>query len=475
MAAALVAVHEIRNGGGPSQATSIGTVTAGNALILMSAVFNGSAPTMTVTGGGTWTTNFTTSRDATTGYTLASASCPSATGGATTVTVTWSAGGALTAFCMEFSGAATSSILDATGTMTTGFSASEATAALSNVQAAAIMVALVGNDESATGTFSAVSNGWTLPAGSSEGDGSSFIAGAMAYKVVAAAASQSTAFTYGSAKDYIGLIMSYKAATGGGGVTGTAAVTLAQPALALAGAETESSTAAVTLVQPVLSLAGTSGTSVTSTAAVALAQPALALAGAETESSTASVALAQPGLAVVATERFVGTAAVTLAQPGLALAGAESFPSTGAVALAQPGLALAGAESIPSTASVALAQPGLALAATSSSPVTSTAAVALAGLVPSLAGTAATPVTSTGAVSLAGLQLALAATSIGGVVAIPQLAPSAVSTLPQLGLTVTPALFGTALFGAAIFGATGNTPATPTLTTSPASAVPQLV
>src|SRR3954463_16484660 len=94
MAATFVTVTELNNSGGAGVSGSV-TSTASNALIaLASTYYTGvvANPTLTLSGGGTWTTDgrdnqhFSGSND---DFGLGFASTPSATGGTQTITTTW--------------------------------------------------------------------------------------------------------------------------------------------------------------------------------------------------------------------------------------------------------------------------------------------------------------------------------------------------------------------------------------------------
>lgn len=216
MAAAFVKVTKIENGASASASGSVSS-TAANALFALVNEYNPGAGTLTVSGGGTWTTDGSTA--ALNLLKAAFASTPSATGGAQTITTTFSAGGGTTSFILEFSGMATSSILDAM--MSAGNSGTTATPtspALTNVQADAVFLAATVTDSGGTLTWSSTGTGWTLPAGGSEPDGTSQLTAAVGYKIVASAASQTETWGIGgTTPGWCAGIASYKVAAAGGG------------------------------------------------------------------------------------------------------------------------------------------------------------------------------------------------------------------------------------------------------------------
>lgn len=220
MAAAFVVCTKLENGSGDSASASV-TATASNALIMAAADFNSTtiSPTYTVSGGGTWTTDDTVAWNAASGYVIGYASTPSATGGTNTVTAAFTAGVAITAFCLEFSGMATINILDAAGTTNTGTVSPESSQSQTNSNATDVMLASAFDGLSTGGSYGAASNSWAIPTNGSETN-NNFITGWTAYKIVSVSAGQSTSVAVtGTTLDWYSLIMAYKQASGGAATT----------------------------------------------------------------------------------------------------------------------------------------------------------------------------------------------------------------------------------------------------------------
>lgn len=235
--ATFVKATKIENASSGTASASV-AATAGNALMVVSADYGASAPTLTVSGGGTWTTDAHTATDAGTGYTIGLASCPSATGGANTITVAWSAGSANTSFCLEFTGMA-NPVLDAVGTTNAATSANEATASQTNSNASDVMVGTGFDAAGGVPTYTP-NNSWTIPTNGSETNSATYITGWAAYRIVSSSASQNTTVTNGAPGQsvaYYTLIAAYKQAGGGPTtypltVTATQAQTPTTPILA---------------------------------------------------------------------------------------------------------------------------------------------------------------------------------------------------------------------------------------------------
>ena len=212
--AAFVAVTEIASNSSASASASV-TATASDALIVIAAEYNATSPTMTVSVGGTWTTDQNTATDtggSRTNYTIGLASCPSATGGTNTVTVSWSAGSLVTSFLMEFSGMA-NPVLDAVGSTNAAISSSPSTASQTNANANDVMVAGIFDGAASNPSFSAPTNSWTLPTGGQE-DNASIVTGCVVYKIVSASATQSVSVTNNQLDPYYSLIAAYKQGSG---------------------------------------------------------------------------------------------------------------------------------------------------------------------------------------------------------------------------------------------------------------------
>lgn len=224
MAAAFVAVTELVNGSGLSASGSVSS-TASNALIGLGYNFrynSGSAcnadTAMAVSGGGTWTNHGLASTN-TAGnipVTVAASSTPSATGGTQTITATWSGGtgafdgGAI--FVYEFSGMATSSLLDSLDTSgNTATSSTITSPAKTNANASDVFFAVFETVSGANETIASTGSGWTLPTGGYDGSVSS-VTGGTAYKIVSTSASQTETWSNTESVPYLATIVCFKQA-----------------------------------------------------------------------------------------------------------------------------------------------------------------------------------------------------------------------------------------------------------------------
>jgi hypothetical protein len=225
MAALFVKVTEI-GGAGASVAVSV-TSTAGNALLATCGTTIGVASTLTVSGGGTWTTDYDVDVAAVV-HDAGFASCPSATGGAQTITVAFTTGASSTSFILEFSGMPSSSMFEANGTTNSGTvtaptgNVTLSTQALTNSNATDVFVAYVRVANSGGSTWSSTGTGWTLPAGGSDTGAGSPDAAACGYQIVSTAAAQTESWQFndpGSAHAdlWLAIIGCYKQAGAGGG------------------------------------------------------------------------------------------------------------------------------------------------------------------------------------------------------------------------------------------------------------------
>lgn len=218
MAAAFVACTKLQNPSGASVGGSV-SATASNALFAMSgAYFFGatSTPTYTVSGGGTWTTDgrdnqhYASNDDECQAF----ASCPVATGGTNTVTVTWGSPVVqFTAYVYEFSGMATSSILDVSPTGKQGSISPLSTNAMTNVTANAVFMAVASTLSSAsTEVFASTGSGWAAtPTGGSEGS-SAQLTGTTGYAIVSTIASRTESWTDDHDFPWANYIICYKQA-----------------------------------------------------------------------------------------------------------------------------------------------------------------------------------------------------------------------------------------------------------------------
>jgi hypothetical protein len=222
MSYAFVKVTELRSNTGTTASGSV-TSTAANLLTGQAGCYvsGGAATTLTVSGGGTWTSDAsavsTIPASGTDKLSAVIASAPSATGGAQTITFTRSAGTlGVIGFVTEFSGNPTTGVRDATSpAVKTGTSAAASANSLSNVTANAVFVSFVVDDDSTSpSTVTATGTGWTIPAGGKETDGVNFLPSAMGYKIVSATGLETSPFTVTSSH-WGELIAVYKAAGGG--------------------------------------------------------------------------------------------------------------------------------------------------------------------------------------------------------------------------------------------------------------------
>jgi hypothetical protein len=187
--------------------------TAGNQLIAVVVEYAPSTNVLSsVSGGGTWTVNAngtTTSILMKVGF----ASCPSATGGSQTITVTWASGSGTTAFILEFSGLQASPIFEGAGSQASGTSTTPTTNALSNTQASAVKIAGAVIDATNNAAWTSTGTGWTLPTNGSEPDGVSWLIAACGYKIVTSAQSDTESWSRSGSNAWQANITTYLTAT----------------------------------------------------------------------------------------------------------------------------------------------------------------------------------------------------------------------------------------------------------------------
>ncbi len=224
--ASFVAVTELVNTTGASASGSVSS-TASNALIGLGYDFrynSGGAVTadsaMAVTGGGSWTDHGLASSTSGVPISLsvAGSSTPSATGGTQTITATFSGGAGAFVGCAlfvhEFSGMATSSMLDSIDT--TGAHATSTTIttpAKTNANASDVFFAVFETESTGTETLATTGSGWLSPTGSTDGAGTS-VTGGTAYKIVSTSASQTETWSNSESVPYEATIMCFKQAAG---------------------------------------------------------------------------------------------------------------------------------------------------------------------------------------------------------------------------------------------------------------------
>lgn len=199
----------------------------------------------------------------------------------------------------------------------------------------------------------------------------------------------------------IALLSTASVAGGPPPITGTAAVTVANPTVAATGAETFTGTAAVAIAKPAITATGTE--TFTGTAAVAVAKPTVAASGQETFTGTAAVTV--PSISVAATGTtaaagVTGTAAIAVTTVSVASTGAEVFTGTAGVEIVPVAVSSTGTytpQAITGTAAVTL--PAATVAASGLETFTGTAAVAVTPVTVTAAGTyTPVPISGTAAV-----------------------------------------------------------------------------
>jgi hypothetical protein len=216
VAYAFVAVTKLQTSTGATCSGSVSS-TAANALFCGAASYVGTTTgsNLSVAGGGTWAADAAQIdvSDTSNKFKLLLASCPSATGGSQTVTVSNGVVSGVTAFVYEFSGPAAAPILDtsppavAAGTSTTATTGSE-----TNVQADALFFGVMVDASGANpATVTGTSSGWQYPAGGVEKNGSTFQVIGTGYKIAASALTETSAWTINSVR-WDAAIACYKAA-----------------------------------------------------------------------------------------------------------------------------------------------------------------------------------------------------------------------------------------------------------------------
>ena len=216
MAIAFVKVTKFENASGNVASSSTFSATAGNGLVCCTHTYNNSTSGGTVTvsgGGGTWTS------DASGTYVeflsnhgdVDISSAPNNSGGTNTITSTdsISPGGGTVAVALEFSGMATSSMLDAAGTLKTGTLTPATTNSLTNTNANDVFIALLG--QGGSGAMTGSGTGWTFPAGGEE-TSNSFPCMATGYDIVSSTGAQSPSWSLAGSANWATIMVCYKAA-----------------------------------------------------------------------------------------------------------------------------------------------------------------------------------------------------------------------------------------------------------------------
>lgn len=215
MAIAWVKSSKIEGSYGTSTSGTV-TGTAGNGWVACIGGYEGST-TMSVSGGGTWATDSTENGTAYQSAGLASA--PNITGGSQTVTATVTSANGVTCIVHEFSGLATSSMLDGTASPASSDSTSTAvTNSYTNVNASALFVAATTQLGSAVSVFTGTTSGWTYnPSNTDETDGNSYQVIGTGYLIASTTASRNSSWTINSTH-WRALLAAYKGAAAPGGV-----------------------------------------------------------------------------------------------------------------------------------------------------------------------------------------------------------------------------------------------------------------
>ncbi len=217
MAFVFITVTKIEGNTGSSANASVAS-TAGNVLLATCSAYEGanSTNTLSMSGGGTWTTDISTNYD-TVGDRACDAmcSCPSATGGTQTITVSGGNASGAAAGVYEFSGAPATPFLDGTPpAIATGSSTSATTNSCTNTNGAqAVFVAVVGVDVSNSQSITGNSTGWVYPAGAKQTDGTSFWCWASGYKIVTIIGAETSNWTIANVP-WGTMIAAYDASTG---------------------------------------------------------------------------------------------------------------------------------------------------------------------------------------------------------------------------------------------------------------------
>ena len=190
-----------------------GTVigTAGNLWVALASK-KGASQVPTPSGGGTWTVDASVTETAAVIVTVSMSSAPNITGGSQTVTISTGTSGAMVTMVHEYTNAVTASPVDTTPTTLTNSNNAPATNSLSNTQADAVFVAVVGMTTSnAADTLTGSGSGWTFnPNSTDESNGSSFVAAASGYKVVSSLTTESSSWSAAVGSGWATIIGSYR-------------------------------------------------------------------------------------------------------------------------------------------------------------------------------------------------------------------------------------------------------------------------
>jgi hypothetical protein len=279
--------------------------------------------------------------------------------------------GAITLF--EVSGCDTSSPLDTHNTTTsTSAAGSGSTPSVTNTVADAIAFAIGHPDSQSVSNLSfPPSSGYTDSDHST--NNSTDAAYDFGYKVLSATGSQSASWTWTGTSHFSGTIAIFKAAAGGGGVSGTAAWTEANDTAALTGTARVSGTSSWTEANDAAAVTGS--VRVSGTAAWTEANDAAALTGSATVSGTAAWTEANDAAAIAGSATVGGSASWTEASDTAALTGTVGSAASGSLSWteADDSAALTGSLTVSGSSAWTESSDTASLTGTVGTPVTGTA------------------------------------------------------------------------------------------------------
>lgn len=371
-----------------------GNFSAGNTAILTMVVYGSEPSNVTINGAtATKASSSTDSGDGAYIYYVEGLS-----GGSSAFSVTVGSGQYITLACQEWSGL-DSSALDATGN-TASFSATPSVSTSGSTAQAdevrfAVLMDVSGSSDLAISCTSGDSEIWL------ENDSNSHQGGQAVYKTLSATGTQTASWSWVGARSYESAIATFKvAAGGGGGVSGSASITL--------GGATASGAGSLAIAGAASSTLG--AVSLSSAAALAIGGAASATLGGVSSSSTGALSIAG------ALSASLGV--VTLSAAGGAINGGALAATLGAVTPSSSGqLSISGASSAAIGAVSLVASGALSIAGAASQTlggVTLSGASALGVSGALSAGLGAVSLSATGADSTAPITGALGAT-LGGV------------------------------------------------------------
>lgn len=339
---------------GTSIAPTIGTVTAGNLVVAMFWVADGTGSTTALSAPSGWTAAETPTGQLSNGFGMKVGVFykQNAASGSHTATLSMGTGSYSEGIIVEFSGASTTAALgvhtnNKGGTATSGNTGTTGTSTVAD--AVAVAVIAVDNGVNTSSLSTPAATGYTSIA--VEPNDSFHVPGEASYKILSATGTQSGSWTWTNSSGFCAAVVVFQADPSGGVslTPGAGSLALSGPAVTLARTANVSFTpgqAALTLSGPAPTLAQTSGTTLTpGVAALTLTGPAPTLARTANQSFTpgaASITLAGPvptvsqasGLNLIPATKTVSvsTFAPTVAQT----ANVALVPATGVIAFAGP-------------------------------------------------------------------------------------------------------------------------------------------